>query len=67
MSFASALFAKASRRRLAAAVQRAGLEPAQPAEMGIDDFPANRSPDKRYRATPLKGLFTRAKDAYSCS
>jgi hypothetical protein len=28
-----------------------------PAEIGIDDFQANRSPDKRYRTTPLKGLF----------
>jgi hypothetical protein len=31
-----------------------------PAEIGIDDFQANRSPDKRYRTTPLKGLFARA-------
>ncbi len=28
------------------------------AEMGIDDFQANRSPDKRYRTAPLKGLWT---------
>jgi len=26
-------------------------------EMGIDDFQANRSPDKRYRTAPLKGLW----------
>jgi hypothetical protein len=32
-----------------------------PAEIGIDDFQANRSPDKRYRTTPLGGLFSRLK------
>ena len=31
-----------------------------PAEIGIDDFQANRSPDKRYRTTPLGGLFARS-------
>ena len=35
-----------------------------PAEMGIDDFQANRSPDKRYRTTPLGGLFTRTKGGF---
>jgi hypothetical protein len=34
------------------------------AEIGIDDFQANRSPDGRYRTTPLKGLFTRAKGGF---
>jgi hypothetical protein len=34
------------------------------AEIGIDDFQANRSPDKRYRTTPLKGLFARAKGGF---
>jgi mono/diheme cytochrome c family protein len=29
-----------------------------PAEIGIDDFQANRSPDGRYRTTPLNGLWT---------
>ncbi len=29
-----------------------------PAEIGIDDFQANRSPDGRYRTTPLKGLWS---------
>jgi hypothetical protein len=29
-----------------------------PAEIGIDDFQANRSPDKRYRTSPLAGLWT---------
>ena len=29
------------------------------AEIGIDDFQANRSPDNRYRTTPLKGLWSR--------
>jgi hypothetical protein len=27
-------------------------------EIGIDDFQAKRSPDERYRTTPLKGLWT---------
>jgi hypothetical protein len=31
------------------------------AEIGIDDFQANRSPDGMYRTTPLAGLFTRLK------
>jgi hypothetical protein len=33
-------------------------------EIGIDDFQANRSPDRRYRTTPLKGLFTRMKGGF---
>lgn len=33
-------------------------------EIGIDDFQANRSPDGRYRTTPLKGLFTRSKGGF---
>jgi hypothetical protein len=35
-----------------------------PAEIGIDDFQAERSPDQHYRTTPLKGLFTRAKGGF---
>ncbi len=35
-----------------------------PDEIGIDDFQANRSPDKRYRTTPLGGLFARAKGGF---
>jgi len=35
-----------------------------PAEIGIDDFQANRSPDKSYRTTPLGGLFTRTKGGF---
>ncbi|HEX9603331.1 MAG TPA: hypothetical protein VF973_06210 [Myxococcales bacterium] len=34
------------------------------AEIGIDDFQASRSPDGRYRTTPLRGLFTRAKGGF---
>lgn len=30
-----------------------------PAEIGIDDFQSNRSPDRRYRTTPLTGLFAK--------
>lgn len=33
-------------------------------EIGIDDFQANRSPDKRYRTTPLKGLWTHQKGGF---
>jgi len=33
-------------------------------EMAIDDFQAKRSPDERYRTTPLRGLFTRAKGGF---
>jgi hypothetical protein len=33
-------------------------------EMGIDDFQAMRAPDRRYRTTPLRGLFTRAKGGF---
>jgi cytochrome c peroxidase len=29
-----------------------------PDEIGIDAFQANRSPDRRYRTAPLKGLWT---------
>jgi hypothetical protein len=35
-----------------------------PAEIGIDDFQANRSPDKHYRTTPLGALFARAKGGF---
>ena len=55
-----------ARRRCAelprpAALHRAGLEPCtRPQEIGIDDFQAKRSPDERYRTTPLGGLFTRS-------
>jgi CxxC motif-containing protein (DUF1111 family) len=34
------------------------------AEIGIDDFQAQRSPDGHYRTTPLKGLFTRLKGGF---
>jgi hypothetical protein len=33
-------------------------------ELGIDDFQSSRSPDLRYRTTPLGGLFTRAKGGF---
>jgi hypothetical protein len=35
-----------------------------PAEVGIDDFQANRSPDKKYRTTPLHGLFAHSKGGF---
>ncbi len=34
------------------------------AEIGIDDFQAQRSPDGRYRTTPLRGLFAREKGGF---
>jgi hypothetical protein len=34
------------------------------AEIGIDDFQANRSPDQRYRTAPLRGLWTHQKGGF---
>lgn len=34
------------------------------AEIGIDDFQANRSPERMYRTTPLRGLFARMKGGF---
>lgn len=34
------------------------------AEIGIDDFQAKRSPDQRYRTTPLKGLWAHTKGGF---
>jgi hypothetical protein len=34
------------------------------AEIGIDDFQANRSPDRSYRTAPLRGLMTHAKGGF---
>ena len=34
------------------------------AEIGIDDFQASRSPERRYRTTPLGGLFARTKGGF---
>jgi hypothetical protein len=33
-------------------------------EIGIDEFQSDRSPDKHYRTTPLRGLFTRQKGGF---
>jgi hypothetical protein len=35
-----------------------------PEEIGIDDFQSSRSPEGKYRTTPLRGLFTRAKGGF---
>ena len=35
-----------------------------PEEIGIDAFQANRSPEGKYRTTPLKGLWTHGKGGY---
>jgi cytochrome c peroxidase len=34
------------------------------AEIGIDDFKAQRSPDQRYRTTPLKGVAAHGKGGF---
>jgi cytochrome c peroxidase len=34
------------------------------AEVGIDDFQASRSPDDRYRTSPLRGLFSHTKGGF---
>jgi hypothetical protein len=36
----------------------------EPGEIGIDDFQASRSPDGKYRTTPLRGLFARMKGGF---
>jgi hypothetical protein len=35
-----------------------------PEEVGIDDFQASRSPDGRYRTTPLRGLWTHTRRGF---
>lgn len=35
-----------------------------PAEIGIDDFQANRAPDRHYRTSPLQGLWTHMKGGF---
>jgi cytochrome c peroxidase len=35
-----------------------------PQEIGIDDFQANRAPDRRYHTAPLKGLWTHTKGGF---
>src|SRR5262249_48794974 len=34
------------------------------AEIGVDDFQAERAPDRRYRTAPLKGLFSHTKGGF---
>jgi hypothetical protein len=36
----------------------------KPSDIGIDDFQANRSPDKTYRTPPLRGLWTHMKGGF---
>ena len=36
----------------------------EPNDIGIDDFQASRSPDGKYRTTPLRGLFARTKGGF---
>jgi hypothetical protein len=35
-----------------------------PSEIGIDSFQADRSPDRRYRTTPLKGMIAKTKGGF---
>src|SRR6516165_4340499 len=35
-----------------------------PQEINVDDFQANRAPDRRYRTSPLKGLWTHTKGGF---
>jgi hypothetical protein len=42
----------------------AGWNRHTPEEIGIDSFQSDRSPDERYRTTPLKGLSTHAKGGF---
>jgi hypothetical protein len=35
-----------------------------PAEVGIDDFQADRAPDQRYRTAPLRGLWTHQRGGF---
>jgi hypothetical protein len=35
-----------------------------PSEIGVDDFQANRAPDRAYRTSPLKGLWTHKKGGF---
>lgn len=36
----------------------------KPSDIGIDDFQANRAPDKTYRTAPLRGLFAHTKGGF---
>jgi hypothetical protein len=36
----------------------------KPSDIGIDDFQANRAPDKTYRTAPLRGLFAHSKGGF---
>jgi len=36
----------------------------KPADIGIDDFQANRAPDRTYRTAPLRGLFAHMKRGF---
>ena len=63
--------ARSSRERAAARAatcSRSGRKPGwnlvEPADICIDAFTANRSPTRRYRTTPLAGLFTRSKGGF---
>jgi hypothetical protein len=49
-------------------VEPQGTEPGWnlhlPSDIGIDSFQADRSPDKRYRTTPLRGLWSHQKGGF---
>jgi hypothetical protein len=56
--------AKCSTCHVAPLFTEPGWNMHMPQEIGIDDFQANRAPDKRYRTSPLKGLWTHTKGGF---
>jgi cytochrome c peroxidase len=56
--------AKCSTCHVAPLFTEPGLNSHTAAEIGIDDFQANRAPDKRYRTAPLKGLWSHQKGGF---
>ena len=49
---------------MSAPAERPGWNMHTPEEIGIDDFQASRSPDGRYRTTPLGGMIARQKGGF---
>jgi len=56
--------AKCSSCHMAPLYTEPGWNMHTPAEIGVDDFQSSRSPDNRYRTTPLRGLSAHAKGGF---
>jgi hypothetical protein len=56
--------AQCARCHVAPLFTEPGFNMHTPAEIGIDDFQANRSPTKMYRTSPLRGLMTHQKGGF---